>query len=57
MYCVIPGVVEAAEQDLDAISQDLLTALMNCWWNLLQMRRREGENLQPIFNNVLMVGR
>ena len=26
-----PGVVEAAEQDLDAISQDLLTAFMSCW--------------------------
>ena len=47
-----PGVVEAAEQDLDAISQDLLTALMNCWWNLLQCVGVKAKNCKLLFNNV-----
>ena len=47
--------VEAAEQDLDAISQDLLTAFDELLVEFIAMRRREGEKLQPLFNNVLMV--
>ena len=48
-----PGVVEAAEQDLDAISQDLLTAFDGRWWNFIAMRGREGEKLQAIIQQRL----
>ena len=50
-----PGVVEAAEQDLDAISQDLLTAFDELLVEFIAMRGREGENYKLLFNSVLMV--
>ena len=48
-----PGVVEAAEQDLDAISQDLLTAFDELLVEFIAMRRREGEKLQAIIQQRL----
>lgn len=39
-----PGVVEAQEQDLDAISQDLLTAFDDLLTDFIAMRGREGKN-------------
>ena len=46
-----PGVVEAQEQDLDAISQDLLTAFDDLLTDFIAMRGREGEKLTILFNN------
>ena len=43
-----PGVVEAQEQDLDAISQDLLTAFDDLLTDFIAMRGREGEKLNDI---------
>ena len=40
-----PGVVEATEQDLDAISQDLLTAFDELLVEFIAMRGREGEKI------------
>jgi len=48
-----PGVVEAAEQDLDAISQDLLTAFDALLVEFIAMRGREGEKLQAIIQQRL----
>ena len=48
-----PGVVEAAEQDLDAISQDLLTAFDELLVEFISMRGREGEKLQAIIQQRL----
>lgn len=48
-----PGVVEAAEQDLDAISQDLLTAFDELLVEFIAMRGREGEKLQAIIQQRL----
>jgi uncharacterized protein (TIGR00255 family) len=48
-----PGVVEAAEQDLDAISQDLLTAFDELLVEFIAMRGREGEKLQVIIQQRL----
>ena len=50
--------VEAAEQDLDAISQDLLTAFDELLVEFIAMRGREGEKIAShLFNNVLMASR
>ena len=48
-----PGVVEAQEQDLDAISQDLLTALDDLLTDFIAMRGREGEKLNDIIQQRL----
>ena len=48
-----PGVVEAQEQDLDAISQDLLTAFDNLLTDFIAMRGREGEKLNDIIQQRL----
>ena len=48
-----PGVVEAQEQDLDAISQDLLTAFDDLLTDFIAMRGREGEKLNDIFQQRL----
>ena len=48
-----PGVVEAQEQDLDAISQDLLTAFDELLVEFIAMRGREGEKLQAIIQQRL----
>ena len=48
-----PGVVEAAEQDLDTISQDLLTAFDELLVEFIAMRGREGEKLQAIIQQRL----
>ena len=48
-----PGVVEAQEQDLDAISQDLLTAFDNLLTDFIAMRGREGEKLNAIIQQRL----
>jgi len=48
-----PGVVEAADQDLDAISQDLLTAFDELLVEFIAMRGREGEKLQAIIQQRL----
>lgn len=48
-----PGVVEAQEQDLDAISQDLLTAFDELLQDFIAMRAREGEKLQAIIQQRL----
>lgn len=48
-----PGVVEAQEQDLDAISQDLLTAFDDLLKDFIAMRAREGEKLQGIIQQRL----
>ena len=48
-----PGVVEATEQDLDAISQDLLTAFDELLVEFIAMRGREGEKLQAIIQQRL----
>lgn len=48
-----PGVVEAQEQDLDAISQDLLTAFDELLKDFIAMRGREGEKLQAIIQQRL----
>ena len=48
-----PGVVEAQEQDLDAISQDLLTAFDDLLTDFIAMRGREGEKLQAIIQQRL----
>ena len=48
-----PGVVEAQEQDLDAISQDLLTAFDNLLTDFIAMRGREGEKLIDIIQQRL----
>ena len=48
-----PGVVEAQEQDLDAISQDLLTAFDDLLTDFIAMRGREGEKLNDIIQQGL----
>jgi len=48
-----PGVVEAQEQDLDAISQDLLTAFDDLLTDFIAMRGREGEKLNAIIQQRL----
>ena len=48
-----PGVVEATEQDLDAISQDLLTAFDDLLTDFIAMRGREGEKLNDIIQQRL----
>ena len=48
-----PGVVEAQEQDLDAISQDLLTAFDDLLTDFIAMRGREGEKLNNIIQQRL----
>ena len=48
-----PGVVEAQEQDLDAISQDLLMAFDNLLTDFIAMRGREGEKLNDIIQQRL----
>ena len=48
-----PGVVEAQEQDLDAISQDLLTAFDDLLKDFIAMRGREGEKLNDIIQQRL----
>ena len=48
-----PGVMEAQEQDLDAISQDLLTAFDDLLTDFIAMRGREGEKLNDIIQQRL----
>ena len=48
-----PGGVEAQEQDLDAISQDLLTAFDDLLTDFIAMRGREGEKLNDIIQQRL----
>ena len=48
-----PGVVEAQEQDLDVISQDLLTACDDLLTDFIAMRGREGEKLNDIIQQRL----
>ena len=48
-----PGVVEAQEHDLDAISQDLLTAFDDLLTDFIAMRGREGEKLNDIIQQRL----
>ncbi|HHF1670273.1 TPA: YicC/YloC family endoribonuclease [Haemophilus influenzae] len=48
-----PGVVEAQEQDLDAISQDLLIAFDDLLTDFIAMRGREGEKLNDIIQQRL----
>lgn len=48
-----PGVVEAQEQDLDAVSQDLLTAFDDLLTDFIAMRGREGEKLNYIIQQRL----
>lgn len=48
-----PGVVEMPEQDLDAISQDLLTAFDSLLQDFIAMRAREGEKLHSIIQQRL----
>ena len=48
-----PGVVEAQEQDLDAISKDLLTAFDDLLTDFIAMRGREGEKLNDIIQQRL----
>ena len=48
-----PGVVEITEQDLDMISQDLLTAFDELLIEFIAMRAREGEKLQAIIQQRL----
>jgi TIGR00255 family protein len=48
-----PGVVEAQEEDLDVISQDLLLAFDELLHDFIAMRGREGEKLQGIIQQRL----
>ena len=48
-----PGVVEAQEEDLDVISQDLLLAFDKLLHDFIAMRSREGEKLQGIIQQRL----
>lgn len=48
-----PGVVEAPEQDLDKISQDLLSAFETLLDEFIAMRAREGEKLQAVIETRL----
>ncbi|WP_044470079.1 YicC/YloC family endoribonuclease [Mannheimia massilioguelmaensis] len=48
-----PGVVETPEQDLDAISQDLLVAFDELLKEFIAMRGREGEKLQVVIQQRL----
>lgn len=48
-----PCVVEPQEQDLDAISQDLLTAFDDLLTDFIAMRGREGEKLNDIIQQRL----
>ncbi len=48
-----PGVVEAPEQDLDAISQDLLAAFDELLNDFIAMRAREGEKLKALLEQRL----
>ena len=48
-----PGVVEIPEQDLNMISQDLLTAFDELLIEFIAMRAREGEKLQAIIQQRL----
>lgn len=41
-----PGIVETPEQDLDQISQDLLTGFNQLLQDFIEMREREGKKLQ-----------
>ncbi|MGX2949991.1 YicC/YloC family endoribonuclease [Ursidibacter sp. B-7004-1] len=43
-----PGVVDAQNQDLDQISQDLLASFEQILSDFIAMRGREGENLQQL---------
>ena len=45
--------VEAQEQDLDSISQDLLTAFDDLLTDFIAMRGREGEKLNDIIQQRL----
>lgn len=48
-----PGVVEATEQDLDQISQDLLQAFDQVVVDFIAMRGREGEKIQALLTQRL----
>ena len=48
-----PGVVEAPEQDVDAISQDLLAAFDAVVSEFIATRQREGEKLQAVIEQRL----
>lgn len=48
-----PGVVETPEQDLDAISQDLLVGFDQLLTEFIAMRGREGDKLQEIIQQRL----
>ncbi|WP_032093400.1 YicC/YloC family endoribonuclease [Necropsobacter rosorum] len=48
-----PGVVEAPEQDLDAISRDLLAAFDELLTDFIAMRAREGEKLKSLIEQRL----
>ena len=48
-----PGVVEAQEEDLDVISQDLLLAFDELLRDFIAMRGRDGEKLQGIIQQRL----
>ncbi|MDG2940336.1 YicC family protein [Bisgaard Taxon 10/6] len=48
-----PGVVETPEQDLDAISQDLLAAFDELLQEFIAMRGREGEKLHDVIRQRL----
>ena len=48
-----PGVVETPEQDMDVISQDLLSAFDELLKEFIAMRGREGEKLQAIIQQRL----
>ncbi len=48
-----PGVVELLEQDLDAISQELLVAFDQLLAEFIAMRAREGEKLQALIQQRL----
>ena len=48
-----PGVVELPEQDLDAISQELLVAFDQLLAEFIAMRAREGEKLQALIQQRL----
>lgn len=48
-----PGVVEAQEQDLDQISQDLLTGFNELLKEFIAMRGREGEKLHTLIDERL----
>lgn len=49
-----PGVVEANEQDLDQISQDLLQGFDEAVTDFIAMRAREGEKIQELLQQRLI---